>query len=66
MNDDLHLPAEATVVEVGPRDGLQSEAMFLETAQKAEMIARLVRAGVREIEVTSFAHPSPSWRMPRR
>ena len=45
------------IVEVGPRDGLQSEPDVLPTATKLELIARLVRAGVRRIEVASFVHP---------
>jgi hydroxymethylglutaryl-CoA lyase len=46
-----------TIVEVGPRDGLQSLAAEIETEHKVAMIERLLDAGVREIEVTSFAHP---------
>lgn len=45
------------VVEVGPRDGLQDETVTLATADKLELIARLVNAGLRRLEVVSFAHP---------
>lgn len=45
------------LVEVGPRDGLQSEGVTLPTSAKIEMIERLVRAGLRRIEVTSFVNP---------
>jgi hydroxymethylglutaryl-CoA lyase len=45
------------VVEVGPRDGLQSEAQVLPTAQKVEFVRRLVAAGLRRIEVASFVNP---------
>jgi len=45
------------IVEVGPRDGLQSEPAVLPTALKLELIARLCAAGVRRIEVASFVHP---------
>lgn len=45
------------IVEVGPRDGLQNEAILVPTAVKAELIRRLVRAGVRRIEVASFVNP---------
>lgn len=45
------------IVEVGPRDGLQSEAAIAPTALKLELIARLCAAGVRRIEVASFVHP---------
>jgi hydroxymethylglutaryl-CoA lyase len=45
------------LVEVGPRDGLQSEPEILPTEAKVELIARLVQAGLRRIEVASFVHP---------
>jgi hydroxymethylglutaryl-CoA lyase len=45
------------LVEVGPRDGLQSEPSGLPTARKIELIERLVAAGVRRIEVASFVSP---------
>jgi hydroxymethylglutaryl-CoA lyase len=48
-----------TLVEVGPRDGLQNEAAPVSTAQKIELVQRLQAAGCREIEVTSFV--SPKW-----
>jgi hydroxymethylglutaryl-CoA lyase len=46
-----------TVVEVGPRDGLQSLDAGIDTAHKLAMVTRLIEAGLTEIEVTSFAHP---------
>lgn len=52
-------PSEVTLVEVGPRDGLQNEAAPVSTAQKIELVQRLQAAGCREIEVTSFV--SPKW-----
>ena len=52
-------PSEVTLVEVGPRDGLQNEAAPVSTAQKIELVQRLQAAGCREIEVTSFV--SPRW-----
>ena len=45
------------VVEVGPRDGLQSLEQHIDTDRKLAMIGRLIDAGLTEIEVTSFAHP---------
>lgn len=45
------------IVEVGPRDGLQSEAAVLPTATKLELINRLVASGLRRIEVASFVNP---------
>jgi hydroxymethylglutaryl-CoA lyase len=45
------------LVEVGPRDGLQSQTKVVPTAIKVELIARLVAAGLRRIEVASFVSP---------
>jgi hydroxymethylglutaryl-CoA lyase len=45
------------IVEVGPRDGLQSEPDVLATPVKLELIQRLVDAGVRRVEVASFVNP---------
>jgi hydroxymethylglutaryl-CoA lyase len=45
------------IVEVGPRDGLQSEAAVLPTATKIELIERAIAAGVKRVEVTSFVNP---------
>jgi hydroxymethylglutaryl-CoA lyase len=45
------------IVEVGPRDGLQSEPEVLSTATKLELIGRLVAAGLKRIEVASFVNP---------
>jgi hydroxymethylglutaryl-CoA lyase len=46
-----------TLVEVGPRDGLQNEAAVLEPAVRAELTRRLEAAGARRIEAVSFVHP---------
>ncbi len=53
----MPLPAAVTIVEVGPRDGLQNEAADIPTAVKLGFIDRLGRAGLRVIEATSFVHP---------
>ena len=45
------------IYEVGPRDGLQNEAVAIPTATKARFIERLADAGLREIEATSFVAP---------
>jgi hydroxymethylglutaryl-CoA lyase len=45
------------LVEVGPRDGLQSEGVMVPTATKIELINRLIGAGIRRIEVASFVNP---------
>jgi hydroxymethylglutaryl-CoA lyase len=46
-----------TIVEVGPRDGLQNEAAILDPATRAELTRRLETAGARRIEAVSFVHP---------
>jgi hydroxymethylglutaryl-CoA lyase len=46
-----------TVVEVGPRDGLQNEAVVVPTAAKVELVERLAGAGLPVVEVTSFVSP---------
>jgi hydroxymethylglutaryl-CoA lyase len=45
------------IVEVGPRDGLQSESQVLSTERKVEFIRRLGAAGLARIEVASFVNP---------
>jgi hydroxymethylglutaryl-CoA lyase len=45
------------IVEVGPRDGLQSEPEILSTRSKAKFISRAIEAGIRRLEVASFVHP---------
>jgi len=45
------------IVDVGPRDGLQSQPQLVDTETKLELIKRLVGAGVRRLEVASFANP---------
>ena len=50
----LPLPPQATVREVGLRDGLQSIATVLPTARKKEWLRAAVAAGQREVEVGSF------------
>jgi hydroxymethylglutaryl-CoA lyase len=56
----MNTPAADTqieIVEVGPRDGLQSQADVLPTHVKVELIQRLAKAGLRRIEVASFVNP---------
>lgn len=45
------------IVEVGPRDGLQNEPEIVGTADKLALIADLLDAGVRRMEVASFVNP---------
>jgi len=46
------------IIEVGPRDGLQRETTFIPTKDKIAMVHRLVDAGIKRIQVTSFVHPT--------
>ncbi|WP_412103524.1 hydroxymethylglutaryl-CoA lyase [Rossellomorea aquimaris] len=55
----MKLPKKATIIEVGPRDGLQNEKNFVPTDVKKEFIYRLKQAGIKEMELTSFV--SPKW-----
>ena len=55
----MTLPKQVTLVEVGPRDGLQNEPKIVDTAVKIELIARLADTGLSVIEVTSFV--SAAW-----
>ncbi|HVE91000.1 MAG TPA: hydroxymethylglutaryl-CoA lyase [Actinomycetota bacterium] len=51
------VPPKVTVVEVGPRDGLQNEPEIVDAAVKVEFIARLADAGLPVVEATSFVNP---------
>jgi hydroxymethylglutaryl-CoA lyase len=53
------LPSKVTLVDVGPRDGLQNEKQTIPVEVKVELVDRLTDAGLRNIEVTSFV--SPKW-----
>ena len=58
----MAFPERVTLVDVGPRDGLQNEKAQVATEHKAHKVAlvhQLHAAGLREIEVTSFV--SPRW-----
>jgi len=46
-----------TLVEVGPRDGLQSEPEVLATDTKVQFIQKAIDAGITRLEVASFVHP---------
>ena len=52
-------PARVTIVEVGPRDGLQNESAPIATADKIAFVDRLSDAGHSAIEVSAFV--SPKW-----
>lgn len=46
-----------TICDVGPRDGLQNEDVHLAPELRAELIRRLVTAGLKRIETVSFVNP---------
>jgi hydroxymethylglutaryl-CoA lyase len=50
--------AHVDIVDVGPRDGLQNDSTILSTQTKVELVSRLIDAGLRRIEVTSFVNPA--------
>ena len=53
------LPNKVTIIEVGPRDGLQNEKNEVPTEIKLNFIEKLQLAGIEEMEITSFV--SPKW-----
>lgn len=53
----MHLPARVTVVEVGPRDGLQNEQGIVPAELKVGFIEALANAGLPVVEATSFVNP---------
>ena len=55
----MRVPAKVTIVEVGPRDGLQNERAAVSTADKIAFVNRLTGAGHQAIEVSAFV--SPKW-----
>ncbi len=55
----MALPGKVSIVDVGPRDGLQNEKQMIPADVKVELVDRLADAGFRNIEVTSFV--SPKW-----
>jgi hydroxymethylglutaryl-CoA lyase len=55
----MRAPDRVTVVEVGPRDGLQNEAQRVETADKIAFVDALSAAGLPVIECSAFV--SPKW-----
>lgn len=52
------LPPRVTVVEVGPRDGLQNEAAAIPTATKIAFVEALAAAGLPVVEIGAFVNPA--------
>jgi hydroxymethylglutaryl-CoA lyase len=55
----MSLPQRVRLVEVGPRDGLQNEAVPVSVSDKLQLVHDLAEAGVSYIEAGSFV--SPKW-----
>jgi len=53
------LPKSVKIVEVGARDGLQSESKFLSTDDKVKLVDMLTDTGLKSVEATAFV--SPRW-----
>ena len=57
MSYVLRVPRRVTVVEVGPRDGLQNEPELVPTAAKVAFVEALAAAGLPVVEAASFVSP---------
>lgn len=55
----MNLPKQVTIIEVGPRDGLQNDKSLVPTDVKVDFIHALKASGIIEMELTSFV--SPKW-----
>ncbi|OWV38281.1 hydroxymethylglutaryl-CoA lyase [Bacillus spizizenii] len=53
----MSYPKKVKIKEVGPRDGLQNEPIWIQTEDKIAWINQLSRTGLSYIEITSFVHP---------
>lgn len=51
-------PSDVMLIEVGLRDGLQSESVIVPTETKLAWLERLLEAGLRQVQVCSFVSPS--------
>jgi len=59
MSSSNNLPKKVKIVEVGPRDGLQNESIFVDNDIKIDLINQLSAAGFSNIEAAAFV--SPKW-----
>lgn len=53
----MRWPKQVQIKEVGPRDGLQNEPEWVDTADKIRWINMLSESGIKEIEYSAFVHP---------
>ena len=51
------LPLAANLIEVGLRDGIQSEKIIIPTSEKVSLISHMNNCGIKMAQVTSFVHP---------
>ncbi len=51
------LPTEVSLVEVGPRDGLQNEPVVLDSETRCQFARQLAACGLKRIEAGAFVHP---------
>lgn len=59
-HNELHArDSRVKIVEVGPRDGLQNEKKTIPLTTKIELIERLAKTGITDIEAGSFV--APKW-----
>ncbi|MEK4425392.1 hydroxymethylglutaryl-CoA lyase [Solibacillus sp. FSL K6-1523] len=54
----MHFPKQIEIIEVGPRDGLQNEPIFVSTEKKQTLVKLLAKTRVKRIETASFIHPN--------
>lgn len=55
----MSLPKQVSLVEVGPRDGLQNEKSAISTDTKIQLCTKLINTGVQRLEAAAFV--SPKW-----
>ena len=53
----IMLPTEVSLVEVGPRDGLQNEPVVLDSITRCQFARQLAACGLKRIEAGAFVHP---------
>ncbi|WP_368650565.1 hydroxymethylglutaryl-CoA lyase [Bacillus inaquosorum] len=53
----MSYPKKVKIKEVGPRDGLQNESVWIATEDKIAWVNQLSQTGLSYIEITSFVHP---------
>ena len=60
QNPQYHATANRVkIVEVGPRDGLQNEKKIIPLTTKIELVEKLAKTGLMDIEAGSFV--APKW-----